>query len=216
MHLHRIKRILACIAVACATAAVWFSASRFMEIQGELPVESMEAEDVVYTEPEETEEMPDENDIPGRLKYGDFSVLEGLDAEALSELEQVHADTKGSSRYLEADITKDGKRELLWLVARNDMKTEVVIAVFTGTGDTRKRVLWDPETDDDFYLAGREGLVYIRKNEWAVSEVHCTEVLFDRSYELYGGDALTMYLVQDEDSYLNDVDAAMRKRHFTR
>ena len=214
MHLNGIKRILACMAVTGCTAAVWLSANRFMETHGPLPEETEETApaEVLYVERQEIEEVPDENDKAGRLKYGDFSVLEDEDAETVSAMEAVHAETKGRSRYLEADVTDDGSRELLWMVARNDMKTETVIAAFTEKGGSWKRILWDPEADGDFYLAGRRGLVYIRKNEWAVSEFHCTEVLFDRGYEMYGGDSLTMYLVADEDAYLNEVDAAMRKR----
>ena len=216
MHGHGIKRILACLVVMASMAAVWVFTNRFMDSRAVFPEETAEeetqAEDIVYLEQQETETVPDENDKPGRIKYGDFTVLENTDAEAMAEMESVHADTKGRSRYLEADVTRDGAHELLWLVARNDMKTEVVIAVFAEQGGNWKRILWDPETGNDFYLAGREGLVYVRKNEWAVSEVHCTEVLFDRGYELYGGESLTMYLVADEDLYLNEVDAAMRKR----
>ena len=219
-----IKKLLACILVAGATAGVWYGASHFRfspeeiaaadaaqnllnAIQETDPAGEGEAEAELQPPPE-----PDESDYEGRIAAGDFSVLTDEPVNTLQMLSSVYQDVRDRSSYRNKDITGDGVQEYLWLVGTEDTKAEAVIAAFVREKQAMRMILWDPETAEDYYAEGADGLVYIRKNEWIISEFHCTNVLFDRAYNLYAGDGIFLYIVSDETAYQEDVDAALRRR----
>lgn len=221
MHGFGIKKLFACILVAGATAAVWYGASHFRFSPEEIAAAEAAGNMADAIRQEETAE--EEEDLPplpepapedteGRLMAGDFTVLTNEPANTLQMLESVYGDVRARSRYLRRDVTGDGEPELLWVTGTEDTKAEAVIAVFAKEGNAARMILWDPETVDDYYAAGAAGLVYIRKNEWIISEFHCTNVLFDREYDLYAGDGIFLYIVADETAYREEVDAALRRR----
>ncbi|MBR0171675.1 MAG: hypothetical protein IJQ21_02675, partial [Lachnospiraceae bacterium] len=220
MHGFGIKKLFACILVAGATAGVWYGASHFRfspeEIAAADAAQNM-LKAIQETEAPADEDVPpppepDENDYEGRIAAGDFSVLADEPVNTLEMLSSVYRDVGGRSRYLKKDVTGDGVQEFLWLVGTEDTKAEAVIAAFVREEQVMRMILWDPEIVDDYYAEGADGLVYIRKNEWIISEFHCTNVLFDREYDLYAGDGIFLYIVSDETAYQEDVDAALRRR----
>ena len=173
MHGFGIKKLFACILVAGATAGVWYGASHFRfspeEIAAADAAQNMlnvireteaPADEAVPPPPE-----PDESDYEGRIAAGDFSVLADEPVNTLQMLSSVYQDVRGRSRYLKKDVTGDGTQEFLWLVGTENTKAEAVIAAFVREKEAMRMILWDPETVDDYYAEGADGLVYIRKNE---------------------------------------------------
>lgn len=217
----KLKRVLSGIVVVGATAGIIYGVAQLTrypapevpettqqeEVAGELPTVDMTE---VWTPPAGT---PAENDFDGRIACGDFSVVSGADAADIRALEAAFERVRVRSRYMTADVTHDGREELLWLTERENSTAEQVIAVFTREEDALSLLLFSPdETTDEYYLAGEDTLYYIRQNDWVISEYHCTQVLFDRYLDMYGGTSLSMYLVEHTEEYETQVDAAVRRR----
>ena len=225
MNKSAIKKALTCVTLAAATAGIWYGATRLSGRNIFLQQEVREEETLQDTEEEEEvpqeevvswtmpEVLPDEDDYTGRIMVGDFGAVLDADPALTAQMQQVFAQVRPTSRYIETDTDGDGTSETVWLAEMPDTLSERVVAVFVHEARGERMILWDPgDGEDEFYLCGGERLYYIRKNDWIISEYHCTEVLFDSDYEMYGGEALSMYLVEDADLYESGVDAAVRRR----
>ena len=221
---NKVLKGLACVALIVATVGLYIGASTFsqMSVVGDHEIAAgstgtAETGNTGDIEPEgwdRPETEPAAEDLYGRLQVGDFSVLTKSSPATTAELEDVFAAVRGHSAYSVMDINADGTDELLWQIYRENKTDARVLAVFSDANKTGADLLiWDPtEDDNEYYLAGTQSLLYIRKNTWLISELHVTQVLFDLEGEEYAGDGISMFLVEDAVSYKEQVDPALQDR----
>ena len=233
---NRVLRGLACFVLIGATVGLYFGANAFSEMSGVRDREEQaggagslqgngpdagesNAEDAGTTGQEiegwaRPETEPAADDLYGRLQVGDFSVLNETALATSAELEAAFSKERGHSIYSIMDVNADGRDELLWQIFRENKTDARVLAVFSQTTpDSANLFIWDPlENENEYYLAGTDSLLYIRKNIWLISELHVTKVIFDLTGEEYAGDGISLYLVEDEAAYKEQVDPALQKR----
>ncbi|MBR5970833.1 MAG: hypothetical protein IK016_10890 [Lachnospiraceae bacterium] len=168
------------------------------------------------------EEEPKPPSWPEGILSGDFSGLTGTDAETAAVLGKTYERLYRDSRFELRDLNHDAVEELLWLYGGAEEDPLYLLAVFAEDAGDARLVMHMPEDGGAgfidpsgdraaFYIAHGEQILYLQHNSWTVSEVHCAEVLFDRQLDLYAGEALMMYLVEDAEAYGSSVDAAVRR-----
>ena len=221
---NRFLRGLACFVLIGATAALYFGANAFSKNsvvsgsaeQADEGTASADASDTAQQEEgwDRPETEPSEEDLYGRLQVGDFEVLQGTDADTVSALEEAFAKERGHSVYSVADVNADGTDELIWQILRENKTDARVLAVFSDRlRESAELLMWNPDENlNEYYLLGTDSLLYIRQNEWYISEFHVTRVLFSLTGEEYAGDGISLYLVEDEAAYQEHVDPALQKR----
>lgn len=129
-----------------------------------------------------------------------------------AELEAVFSRYSTASSFVKFDINSDNRPELIWLVDDSDRLLPRVVAVFEDYGNEKDLLFFDPEKrEDDYYSLGKRALIYIRKNDWYITEFHCSEVLFDKDMNRYAGRCASIYTVDDEREYNSNVDETVRK-----
>ncbi|MBR0090100.1 MAG: hypothetical protein IJP92_00140, partial [Lachnospiraceae bacterium] len=169
------------------------------------------------------EEEPSPASWTERIEAGDFLVLTKDPQELQSLLSRTYENLQAASRYVLQDINHDGAEELLWLFDDAGGDVTYVIAAFAKGADGVRTVLVAEQetsggflypvlTDESVFFMNGERMLKLQHNTWLVSEFHCTEVLFDRGFDTFAGEGLTMYLVTDGDAYEAQVDAALKRR----
>ncbi|MBQ6733513.1 MAG: hypothetical protein IJR00_01105 [Lachnospiraceae bacterium] len=169
------------------------------------------------------EEDPVQRTWWARIAAGDFSMLEEEAQETRTLLVRTHGSLREYSDFIPQDINGDGREELLWCYRSGGDEPVCLLAAFANENNNVRMVLCTPQNasrdillpsaeEEECYLVNGERILYLNHNTWTVSEVHCTEVLFDRHFDSFAGEGLSMYLVADEETYTAEVDAAVRRR----
>lgn len=105
---------------------------------------------------------------------GNFSAVQGLDAEKMHELEYVYqlAEENGRIAWIECDINEDDKKELIMLESFRNGRESIITGIFIIKGSKCIRILWDiNDYSSCYYLV--ENMVIQYSEEHGLGTQYC-------------------------------------------
>ena len=158
-----------------------------------------------------------EDALPDGIRVPAFAALSRMRGGTRDTVERVFRTYRDLEMVLR-DVTGDDVPEMVYQ-RRVPMRTvRPVVAIFSGTADKMKRILWNGDTVSEEvgagsagdYIPTQQGLIYQRTNDWLIGEYIYAPVSFDEDKKESYDEIYLMHMVEDFDAYERGVHDLIR------